>query len=101
MSSSFGPGELMAAAHTCDGPGLSPPLEWRDLPHGTKSLALIVDDPDAQSPGGRGEPFVHWILYNVQSSASGLALGAGGARDLPPGAAEGRNDGGRVGYFPA
>lgn len=98
-SSSFGPGEPMPAAHTCDGTGLSPPLAWSALPPATKSLALIVDDPDAKSPGGRGEPFVHWVLYNIPSSTAGLPLGAGGG-DLPPGATEGRNHGGQIGYFP-
>ncbi len=98
-SSSFRPGEPMPAAHTCDGPGLSPPLAWSDLPPGAKSLALIVDDPDAKSPAGAGEPFVHWVVYNVPTSARGLPLGAGGAA-LPSGAMEGRNDAGQIGYLP-
>src|SRR5437763_3753453 len=100
-SSSFGPGDLIPVGHTVDGSGLSPPLEWSDVPRGTRSLALVVEDPDAPSAAGRGQPFVHWIVYNLQPSTSSVPLGAGGGGpDLPAGAFEGRNDGREIGYLP-
>ncbi|HVX93805.1 MAG TPA: YbhB/YbcL family Raf kinase inhibitor-like protein [Polyangia bacterium] len=99
-TSSFGSGESIPIAHTADGEGLSPPLAWADVPRAAKSLALIVEDLDAPSPQGRGLPFTHWVVYNVQPSAPGIPLGASDGGDLPAGAIEGRNDGGAVGYLP-
>src|SRR5689334_4306061 len=99
-TSSFGPGESIPIAHTSDGEGLSPPLTWVDVPRRAKSLALIVEDRDAPSPQGRGQPFTLWVVYNIQPSAQGIPLGASDGSDLPAGAIEGRNDGGSVGYLP-
>ena len=83
--------------HTCQGPDLSPALEWRDLPAGTQSLALIVDDPDAPDPKAPRMIWVHWVLYNVPPGATGLAEGTT-ARNLPPGTREGLNDWKKTGY---
>lgn len=58
-SSAFDPGRPIPDKHTGDGEDVSPPLEWSDLPKGTRELALIVDDPDAPS----SEPWVHWVIY--------------------------------------
>jgi Raf kinase inhibitor-like YbhB/YbcL family protein len=79
------------ARHTCDGSNTSPPLAWSGVPRGTKSLALIVDDPDAPDPAAPQMTFVHWVLYNVPTDVGGLEEGAapGG---LPLAAEPGLND---------
>lgn len=83
--------------HTCDGEDLSPPLHWSGLPAGTRSLALIVDDPDAPDPAAPRMTWVHWVLYNLPPGADGLPEGVTAAR-LPAGTREGRNDWKRTGY---
>jgi Raf kinase inhibitor-like YbhB/YbcL family protein len=83
--------------HTCDGEGVAPALEWSGVPDGTQSLALIVDDPDAPDPAAPKRTFVHWVIYNIPPTASGLPEGASG-RSLPNGTAEGRNDAKGSGY---
>jgi Raf kinase inhibitor-like YbhB/YbcL family protein len=55
--------------HTCEGKNVPPELSWRDPPSGTKSLALIVDDPDAPDPKAPKMTWVHWVLYNIPPSA--------------------------------
>lgn len=79
--------------HTCDGPDLSPVLSWTDPPAGTKSFALICDDPDA--PAGT---WVHWVLFNLPPAARTLAEGVAGKDDGPGGSLQGRNDFGKIGY---
>jgi len=82
---------------TCDGQDLSPELRWSGLPADTKSLALIVDDPDAPDPAAPRMTWVHWVLYNIPPTATGLAEAiAPGA--LPAGTRQGLNDWGRTGY---
>jgi len=83
--------------YTCDGQDTSPPLTWAGLPQGTKSLALIVDDPDAPDPAAPKMTWVHWVLYNIPPDAGGLAE-AVAPRDLPKGTREGQNDWKRTGY---
>lgn len=85
------------AKYTCDGEDLSPPLSWSGVPEGTRSLALIVDDPDAPDPKAPKRVYVHWVLYNIPPDAVGLAE-AVRAADLPKGTLEGLNDWGRTGY---
>ena len=92
-STAFAANGPIPAVHTCDGRELSPPLAWSGVPAGAKSLALIVDDPDA--PHGT---WVHWVLYDIPPSAAGLAEGAGSGGALPPGAMRGRNDFKRTGF---
>jgi Raf kinase inhibitor-like YbhB/YbcL family protein len=75
-------------AHTADGINASPPLQWSDLPRGTRSLALICEDPDA--PSGT---FTHWVVNNLPPEAHELRQGA-----LPKGAMEGLNSFGKLGY---
>jgi Raf kinase inhibitor-like YbhB/YbcL family protein len=74
---------------TCEGADVSPPLTWSNLPPGTKSLALIVDDPDAPDPAAPKMTWVHWVLYNIPPAVSGLPEGAS---VLPPGTRQGLND---------
>jgi Raf kinase inhibitor-like YbhB/YbcL family protein len=83
--------------HTCEGKDVSPPLAWSGAPAGTQSFALIVDDPDAPDPNAPKATWVHWVLYNLPSSASDLAEGVRSS-ELPTGAREGTNDWKRVGY---
>jgi Raf kinase inhibitor-like YbhB/YbcL family protein len=54
---------MIPARHTCDGPDTSPPLAWSAVPPGARSLALIVDDPDAPDPAAPQRTWVHWVLY--------------------------------------
>jgi len=83
--------------HTCEGADISPALEWSSVPAGTKSLALIVDDPDAPDPAAPKMTWVHWVLYNLPSDSRGLPEGV--ERDaLPDGTLEGTNDWKRTGY---
>lgn len=94
-SSAFEPNGPIPPIHTCDGNDISPPLSWSGVPAGAKSLALIVDDPDAPDPAAPQRTWVHWVLYNIDPAANGLEQGA---RHLPEGAVQGNNDWKRVGY---
>lgn len=89
----FRDGGVIPKKYTCDGPDVSPPLAWSDPPSGTQSLALIVDDPDA--PAGT---WVHWVLYDLPPAMRELPEGVPQDRQLPNGAAQGRNDFGKPGY---
>lgn len=83
------------AKYTCEGADVSPPLAWTGVPPATKSLALIVDDPDAPDPAAPKRTWVHWVLYNLPPTATGLTEAA---HSLPPGTLEGLNDWQRTGY---
>lgn len=96
-SPAFGPGKAIPARYTCEGDDVSPPLEWAGVPAGTKSLALIMDDPDAPDPAAPKRVWVHWVLYNLPARSTGLAEGVGGA-DLPEETLEGLNDWKKLGY---
>jgi Raf kinase inhibitor-like YbhB/YbcL family protein len=85
------------AVHTCEGADRSPALHWSGAPAGTKSLALIVDDPDAPDPRAPKMTWVHWVLYNIPPSAKGIP-GDGARHGLPAGTLEGLNDWKRTGY---
>ena len=87
----------MPARLTCDGRDLPPELRWSELPAGTRSLALIVDYPDAPDPAAPRMTWVHWVLYGLPPTAVGLPEGVASG-DLPPGTREGKNDWGRTGY---
>jgi Raf kinase inhibitor-like YbhB/YbcL family protein len=87
------------AVYTCQGKDLSPPLKWRDVPAKAKSLALIVDDPDAPDPAAPQRVYVHWVVYNIPIKTSGLESSAGNnASLLPAGAMPAKNDWGKEGY---
>jgi hypothetical protein len=94
-SSAFAHKGEIPARYTCDGKDLSPPLAWSGVPAGAKSLALIVDDPDAPDPAAPKLTWVHWVLYDIPPSATGLPEGG---KPLPAGAREGLNDWQRLGY---
>jgi Raf kinase inhibitor-like YbhB/YbcL family protein len=83
--------------HTCEGQDISPPLEWSGAPARTQSFALIVDDPDAPDPQAPKMTWVHWVLYNLPSTATSLAEGVPSS-ELPEGTREGSNDWKKAGY---
>lgn len=92
VSPAFPPGGNIPAEYTCDGSDISPPLSWSELPAGTQSLVLVVEDPDA--PSGT---FRHWTVFDIPTAAKGLAAGYG--RGHPAAEFhEAQNDFGRVGY---
>ena len=96
-SSAFEPNGPIPAKYTCEGEDVSPALTWSGAPSGTKSLVLIVDDPDAPDPAAPKMTWVHWVLYDVPPSAEGLPE-AVRANSLPHGTREGLNDWKRTGY---
>jgi Raf kinase inhibitor-like YbhB/YbcL family protein len=96
-SPAFQPNAAIPARFTCDGADVSPELNWSDLPAGTRSLVLIVDDPDAPDPRAPRMTWVHWVLYNLPPTAAGLPEAVASAA-LPAGTGEGLNDWGRTGY---
>ena len=83
--------------YTCDSKDISPALAWSDVPEGTKSFVLIVDDPDAPDPGNPRMTWVHWVLYNISETAVSLPEGVL-KKDLPEGTLEGLNDWKKAGY---
>ncbi len=89
----FANGGDIAKKFTCDGADISPQLSWTDPPAGTKSFALLVDDPDA--PVGNWN---HWTVWNLPSSAHGLPEGMSKEARLPDGSQQGLNDFHRTGY---
>lgn len=96
-SSAFEDGGAIPAPYTCEGADQSPPLAWEGLPEGTRSLVLIVDDPDAPDPAAPRMVWDHWLLYNLPPESGGLPEGVRGP-DLPVGTLEGVNSWGRLGY---
>jgi Raf kinase inhibitor-like YbhB/YbcL family protein len=96
-SSAFTHNGEMPEVYTCEGRDLSPPLAWSGVPASAKSLALVVDDPDAPDPRAPRMTWVHWVLYNIPTSATGIPEGVA-PQALPPGTREGHNDWKRTGY---
>jgi len=92
-SSAFEEGGLIPSKYTCDGADISPPLRWESVPEGTKSIALISDDPDA--PMGT---WVHWVLFNLPADTRELAENIPPDKTLPNGARQGTTDFRRIGY---
>ena len=92
-SSAFAQGQAIPKKYTCDGPDVSPHLAWTDPPTGTKTFALIADDPDA--PMGT---FVHWVLYDLPVGARQLPEGVPKQETLPDGTKQGMTDFRRIGY---
>lgn len=82
---------------TCEGEDISPALAWSGVPNGTRSLVLIVDDPDAPDPAAPKMTWVHWILYNLPPTVTGLTEGVK-PENLPEGTQQGLNSWGRQGY---
>jgi hypothetical protein len=95
-SSAFDYGSRLPSKYTQDGAGTSPPLAWANVPSGTQSFALILDDPDAPLPGG----FTHWVLYNIPATVTSLleAIPAGQS-NMTGGGLQGVNGTGKPGYI--
>lgn len=93
-SSAFTHKGAIPREYTCDDADVAPQLEWSDPPEGTKSFALIVDDPDAPDPKAPKMVYVHWVLYDIPVAITSMARGG----QTPPGARDGRNDWKRTGY---
>jgi Raf kinase inhibitor-like YbhB/YbcL family protein len=96
-SPAFAPDGAIPARFTCDGANVSPALTWKDLPPGTRSLALIVADPDAPDPQAPKTTWTHWVLYNLPAEAHGLREAIPGT-GLPADTLQGKNDWGKTGY---
>jgi Raf kinase inhibitor-like YbhB/YbcL family protein len=96
-SPAFSAGGGIPARYTCEGEDISPPLVWSAPPPATKSLALIVDDPDAPDPGHPKMTWVHWVLYNLPPTAGSLPEAVTDSA-LPAGVRQGLNDWKRPGY---
>jgi Raf kinase inhibitor-like YbhB/YbcL family protein len=92
-SSAFPDGGAIPPRYTCDGKDVSPPLAWSAPPRGTKSLALICDDPDA--PAG---VWVHWVAYDLPASSPGLPEAVPPREEIAGGGRRGRNDFRKIGY---
>ena len=92
-SSAFKEGQPLPRAYTCDGPDVSPALEWSGVPKSAKTLAIICDDPDA--PSG---DWVHWVLYNLPAENIGLVENMPTTENLKAGGFQGKNDFGKIGY---
>lgn len=89
-SPAFKAGETIPELYTCDGADVSPPLAWRSLPKGARSLALLMEDPDA---AGGDKSFVHWTMYDIEPTITGVAEAY-----IPPKAKEGDTSSGKTGY---
>jgi Raf kinase inhibitor-like YbhB/YbcL family protein len=96
-SPAFEQGGQIPSRYTCEGDDVSPPLAWDGVPKGTKSLVLIIDDPDAPDPKAPQLVWVHWVVYNIPPDTKGLPENAGKV-GLPQGTALGLNDFKRTGY---
>jgi Raf kinase inhibitor-like YbhB/YbcL family protein len=92
-STAFTNGNPVPKQYTADGANTSPPIWWTNIPNGTKSIALICDDPDA--PKGT---WTHWVIYNIPAKVPGLGAGYPTAADLPNGAKQGTNSFQKTGW---
>ena len=93
-SNAFSHNGSIPREYTCDDADVAPQLDWSGAPAGTKSFALIVDDPDAPDPKAPKMVYVHWVLYDIPASVTSIAKGG----KTPAGARDGRNDWKRTGY---
>ena len=91
-SSAFSAGQSIPRQYTCQGADRSPALSWSGAPQGTKSFALITEDPDA--PSGT---WIHWVIFNLPAATTSLPEGVP-TTDSAAGGTQGRNDFGKIGY---
>ena len=92
-SAAFEEGKSIPKKYTGEGKGISPPLQWDKVPEGTKSIAIICDDPDAPK-----KVWVHWVVYNLPAKTRELPEGVAKTRTLSSGARQGKNDMKKIGY---
>jgi Raf kinase inhibitor-like protein, YbhB/YbcL family len=94
ISTAFGNAKSMSDKYTCDDVDISPPLEWKNAPAGTKSFAVICETPDA--PTGN---WVQWVIYDIPGHMTNLPQAVAKTGQLAFGAKQGKNDFDQVGYF--
>ena len=87
-SSAFGHGASIPVEFTAEGDGIAPPIAWSPPPPGTRSIAILVEDPDAPNPDAPERTFVHWVVTGIPAALTSID------GELPDGAAEGTNDAG-------
>jgi Raf kinase inhibitor-like YbhB/YbcL family protein len=92
-STAFAEGGTFPKKYTADGENVSPPLKWSDPPQGTRSFALVCEDPDA--PGGT---WVHWVVFNLPTESRSLEVAVSTEETLQDGAKQGKNDFKKIGY---
>jgi Raf kinase inhibitor-like YbhB/YbcL family protein len=92
---SLSPGSVLPDDYTCKGTSESPEVSWSGIPNSTKSLVLILDDPDAPNGG-----FTHWIVFNIPPDSHGFSRAQPNTKVLPNGAQQGQNSGGLRSYYP-
>ena len=92
-STAFTEGASIPKKYTCDAEDASPALAWSGVPQGAKSLALIMDDPDA--PAGT---WVHWVIYNIPTTLTGLLEGVAKTATVQGTGVQGKNGSGKPGY---
>jgi Raf kinase inhibitor-like YbhB/YbcL family protein len=90
-SPAFNAGGKVPSKYTCEGEDISPPLAFDGVPAGTKSLALIIDDPDAPDPKAPKRVWTHWVVYNLPPDSAGLPENAS-RKAMPQGAVAGLSD---------
>ncbi len=95
-SPAFAANASIPAQYTCEGPNISPELKWSGVPPQARSLALVVDDPDAPDPAHPKTTWVHWVTYDIPATVTGLPENAG--KQGIPGARTGKNDFGNPGW---
>lgn len=93
ISQAFAQGGSIPSKYTCDGENLNPSLQISDLPTGTKSVALIVDDPDVPVSVRKDRMWVHWVHFNIPASKT-ITI----EEDSAPTGVSGKNTGGELGY---
>lgn len=96
-SSAFQQGGAIPSKYTCEGQDISPPLAWSGVPSNAKSIAMIVDDPDAPDPAKPQRVYVHWVVYNIPIATNSLPENAS-KKGMPKGAVQGKNDWGKAEY---
>jgi len=97
ISSAFKHQNDIPSKYTCEDEDISPALSWSGVPQGARSMALIVDDPDAPDPAAPRMIWCHWLLYNIPPQTDHLAESMK-VDELPPGTLQGKNDWKRTGY---
>jgi Raf kinase inhibitor-like YbhB/YbcL family protein len=94
-SPAFAQGGSIPKRYTCDGDNISPALSWKDAPKETKSLVLILHDPDVPARNA----FTHWLLYNIPPNVSRIEENVPGQPEVAGLGLQGRNDAGKIGYM--
>ena len=93
LAEGFNEGDMIPDEFTCKSRDISPSISWKGIPDETKSITLIMDDPDA--PGGT---FVHWVIYNMPAKTRNLPKGMPHDKTLADGSMQGMTDFGQPGY---